>query len=127
MLSVTTGRLCCDIGEVYEILNHVTGDNLYTHVLPRANRFAAPLLLADFPELAPASACLSNLDGWIEADKTPDRTECIKMWLTELKSMFPVMDKDYLVKSHASEWNSRNPLDELQEMVGPEKVIVAEI
>src|SRR4051812_25242756 len=54
VLSVTTGRLVAPNGmdDLYDILNFLTGDNLFTHVLPRANRWAAPLLLAQFPRLA---------------------------------------------------------------------------
>ena len=36
VLTVTTGRLLTDIGNLYEILNFMTGDDLMTHQLPRA-------------------------------------------------------------------------------------------
>lgn len=118
MLSITTGRLCCDMDGIYEILNHVTGDNLFTHVLPRARRFAAPLLLKAHPELQPANACLSNLDKWIAADKTERKTECIKIWLAELKIMFPAMDKPFAVESYGDSWLSLDPISEPEGMVG---------
>ena len=38
VLSITTGKLLCPIGDVYDILNFLTGDNLFTHQLPRAMR-----------------------------------------------------------------------------------------
>ena len=124
MLSITTSRLCCDMGGVYEILNHITGDNLFTHVLPRACRFAAPLLLKDHPELAVANTCLASLDRWIEADKTERKTECIKMWLVELKMMFPEMDKAFEVKSYADSWLALDPLAELESMRKPGQEVV---
>ena len=77
VLSVTTGRLLCDMDGIYEILNHITGDNLFTHVLPRACRFAAPLILEDHPELKYAEAGLplakewtikSYADKWVSQD-----------------------------------------------------------
>lgn len=46
VLSATTGQLLCDIGDVYKILNHTTGDNLFTHQLPRAFDFTSPRLIA---------------------------------------------------------------------------------
>ena len=35
-ISAGTGKLCCPMEGVYRILNFLTGDNLYTHQLPRA-------------------------------------------------------------------------------------------
>ncbi len=52
ILSVIGERLLCDIGEVYQILNFLTGESLYTHQLPRARDAAAPILAQRFPELA---------------------------------------------------------------------------
>lgn len=55
ILTVTTGRvLCADVGELYELLNYMTGDNLFTHQLPRAADECAPALLAQHPQLADA-------------------------------------------------------------------------
>mgnify|MGYP003405309659 FL=1 len=56
ILTVTTGILLCDVGGLYEILNHLTGDNLFTHQLPRAATWAAPKLLAQFPALQEVTA-----------------------------------------------------------------------
>lgn len=51
ILTVTHGRLLVEIGGVYEILNWLTGDELFTHQLPRASREAEGPLLGWFPEL----------------------------------------------------------------------------
>jgi hypothetical protein len=64
------------------------------------------------------------LDKWIEADKTPRRTECIKMWIAELKMMFPSMGSEFQVKSYADRWLSFDPIAELEGMVGKDKVVV---
>lgn len=54
ILTVTTGRLVSPrhMDGVYDILNWMTGDNLFTHQLPRANEECAPHLLAQHPDLA---------------------------------------------------------------------------
>lgn len=54
VLSITTGRLVSTrhMQGVYEILNYMTGENLYTHQLPRASRECAPAILAAHPDLA---------------------------------------------------------------------------
>jgi hypothetical protein len=54
ILSVTTGCLVSPdhVGGVYNLLNHMTGDNLFTHQLPRASDECRPALLAQHPDLA---------------------------------------------------------------------------
>jgi hypothetical protein len=54
VLSVTTGRLVArrHIEAVYDILNFMTGDNLFTHALPRAAEVCRPVLFARHPWLA---------------------------------------------------------------------------
>lgn len=51
VMSVVTGRLMGDIGGVYKVLNWMTGENLFTHQLPRVGREARPVLLAAHPLL----------------------------------------------------------------------------
>lgn len=36
IISAGLGKLCCPMERVYNIMNFLTGDNLYTHQLPRA-------------------------------------------------------------------------------------------
>jgi hypothetical protein len=54
ILTITTGRLVSPshIDGVYAILNWMTGDNLFTHQLPRGMDECAPSLRAQFPDLA---------------------------------------------------------------------------
>jgi hypothetical protein len=53
VLTVTTGRLVSNrhIDSVYDILNFLTGDELFTHQLPRASRECEPWLKAQYPQL----------------------------------------------------------------------------
>lgn len=109
VLSITTGRLCCDMGGVYEILNHVTGDNIFTHVFMRAIRFAAPLILEQFPELEAAGkeSSLQRLADEIEAAREP--MDGVKAWLAALG-----LRDQYEITSHADAWLSMDPLEELE-------------
>lgn len=52
VLTVTTGRTLCEVGQIYEILNFMTGDNLFTHQLPRASEECTEPLLKQHPQLA---------------------------------------------------------------------------
>lgn len=117
VLSITTGRLCCDIGGVYEILNYVTGDNLFTHVLPRACRFAGPLILDQHPELSAAGTdeALAALDTAIATAQTP--MEGIRKWLSGLQ-----LKAEYAIATHVDKWEMRHPLADLAEEIGEDRV-----
>lgn len=80
VLSITTERLVSPthMAGVYEILNFMTGDNLYTHQLPRAARECRPELLKQHPALAEAIA---------PADFGDDEMK-VKAWLSEMVSLY---------------------------------------
>lgn len=52
VLSITHHALLTEIGNVYEILNFMLDENLYTHSLPRAGKACAPVLLSQHPQLS---------------------------------------------------------------------------
>ena len=58
VLSITDGRLMCAMEGVYRILDWMTGDQLFTHQLPRAMRECQPVLRQQLPQVAAI-----NLDG----------------------------------------------------------------
>jgi hypothetical protein len=96
ILSITTGRLLSHrhMDGVYEILNHLTGDNLMTHQLPRAAETCRPALIAQHPFLV---------------DLTVAEAE------TKHGTSFPV--------TPLAVWERRNPIAEAVEMFGPDRVI----
>lgn len=120
------------MGGVYEILNHVTGDNLFTHVLPRAFRFASPLIKAQYPELEAAEkpenlAKLDTLIGDARARNEAPMVAC-KMWLDWMQEPGVCgLKSEYTIASHADAWLQRDPLQELESMVGKEKVVVGAV
>lgn len=69
ILSVTTDRLVSPnhIGGVYDVLNWMTGDNLYTHQLPRASDECVPELLRQHPDLA-AVEVPDEFDGKVHVE-----------------------------------------------------------
>jgi hypothetical protein len=66
VLSITTGCLVSPrhIEGVYDILNFMTGDNLFTHQLPRVWEECRPHLQAQHPQLAAIDASGVNKDNW---------------------------------------------------------------
>jgi len=67
VLTITTGRLVSPrhVDGIYDILNFMTGDNLFTHQLPRASEECQGPLLAQHPDLAEIE--VPELDGEAEA------------------------------------------------------------
>ena len=75
LISIVKGNLVCPVFEgrshpidgVYEILNFMTGDELYTHALPRASKECAPILLTEYPWLADIEfpKCNQYITEWL--------------------------------------------------------------
>ena len=51
VLNITTSRLFTNMEDVYEVLNYLTGDNIYTHQFPRVMEVVKPYVLSLHPEL----------------------------------------------------------------------------
>ncbi len=51
ILNITTSRLFTNMDDVYEVLDYLTGDSIYTHQIPRVMDAAQPYVLSLHPEL----------------------------------------------------------------------------
>lgn len=79
ILSVTTGRLVSPrhMDGVHDVLNHMTGDSLFTHQLPRASDECKPFLLAQHPDL-----------GDVDVPEQFDGEAHVLRWLAEQVDRF---------------------------------------
>ena len=105
ILSITSGILMSPrkIEGVYDILNYMTGESLFTHQLPRASKVCAPYLLERWPELAEA-----NCEG-----VTPDN---LRERLLELTTRY---GEELLVEPlPLGGYEVMNPISELEGMIG---------
>lgn len=117
VLTVTTGRLLTapkgprdnGIGDLYELLNYMTGDNLFTHQLPRAGEACKEPLLQQHPQLRAVNVDAVNGDNW-------------KEWLAEQVAQYG----EYLEVTPLVEWTHIDPILEAETMVGKDKVIQIE-
>lgn len=129
ILTVTTGRLLTEgkgerdngIGDLYEILGWMSGEyGLITHQLPRVGEKCKPWLLKQFPELTVYGLAYSmaSLDKWLKSCREGHASEGIKMWLTEMKMMFPEIKDRYEVAKIQPESHERiDPISELRSMM----------
>ncbi len=132
VLSVTTGRLVSSrhMDGIYDILNFLTGDNLFTHALPRAIRECEPWLRTQFPQLFPdnplmeglIAGLVNNLDQVSKEESSAVITE----WVEKVRAAHQL--PEYLpIYEMGSDMHTRiHPIDELVAMVGVDKVIAVE-
>jgi len=126
ILSVMTGRLVSPrhIDGVYEILNFMTGDNLFTHQLPRVADECKPHLFKQFPQLATPEMdfAVAELVEMLNSGKDkPDML--VAGWLAKQVAKYgetftvkPIPQTDHEIK---------DPIQEAINIMGHDKVIVA--
>lgn len=128
VLTVTTGRMLTErkgdrdngIGDLYEILDHMTGDSAFTHQLPRFQKECTPWLLRWFPELA--SVDVDDLDAEIAKAQTP--YEGVEDWLENLAVSGKYKAEYSVGRIPRDDHDVKNPFDELVEMRGTDEGIV---
>src|SRR3989338_2928760 len=86
VLSIATNRLVSPrhIDGVYDILNFMTGDNLFTHQLPRASDECKPYLVKQFPQLAATemASAIAELGNALKSKSGKAETEkVVADWL----------------------------------------------
>ena len=132
VLSVTTGRLVSSrhMDGIYDILNFLTGDNLYTHQLPRAMRECKPWLRSQFPSIMEDSPIITKLlpvlDAKItNADKQKDRVQAAcEQWVKMVQTEANLPEIVVVYEMGAEMHTHIDPVEEAQAMVGDKRVIV---
>lgn len=111
VMSTITGHLVGGIHGIYEVLEWMTGESVYTHQIPRIAREARPVVLAMHPHLAGAieEAEQVNSDTW-------------RYWLQTWQDRYGL---EIAVPKFTADTHERiDPLSELAEKVHPDKIIV---
>jgi hypothetical protein len=131
VLSVTTGRLVSSrhIDGVYDVLNFLTGDNLYTHQLPRAMDKCKPWLRSMFPALMEDSPGmperLADMDRRIKAVQQ-DREHigvAIGDWVEHLRLALGLPEMLAVYELGADMHTRIDPIEEARAMVGDDRVL----
>ena len=114
VVTACTGMMLCNsIGSVYDVLNFLTGESLFTHQLGRAMRELRPEFCRQVPALeAYGDLPNVNTDNWQQA----------------LQDIVDELGEEItLTKPEYTDYQTRDMLDELVDMVGPEKVIAVAV
>lgn len=111
VLSITTDTLVAPMGDIYGILNWMTGENLFTHQLPRAGEEARPALLRAHPQLADVTSDGVTPENW-------------RAWLDDKITRFG--ETLAVPKLTGDEHERIDPISELAEKVHPDRIIVVD-
>jgi hypothetical protein len=117
ILTITEGSLVSPrhMEGVHDILDYMTGDQLFTHALIRAANTCKPALLAQHPQLTDIKAP--------EWDRTGDVKAQVDDWLALMK----LEHGDALPVAPLAEWHHIDPVQELAEMTErPDRIVVVE-
>lgn len=107
VLSAIQGVLLCEIGEVYEVLNFLTGDNLFTHQLPRAGHVCRIPVFKQHPFLKEIDTSDINPENWKEK-------------LAAIKVKYP----NEIKLSPIENWTHIDPIAEAVDMMGDESKVI---
>lgn len=131
VLSITTGRLVSEshIGGVYQILNWMTRDNLFTHQLSRVRKECAPWLLRWFPELKNARVWLLDqmikegddntvVHDLIAGDVKAERMTACAEWVKIEIGAFELLREYEVPRIPIDDHERKHPYDELVVMRG---------
>jgi hypothetical protein len=117
LLNIVPGALCSESGidDVYELLGYLTGDRgLMTHQLPSAARIAEPYLIDQHPWLKD----VPDHGGYIKDSDTA------RKWRQAMAILFGEWHEVEALPAEA--WGTHDPIADLAEMVGVDRVIVVE-
>jgi hypothetical protein len=121
VLSVITGRLVSPRGMegIYDILNFLSSEELFTRQLPRAARECKPFLLDQYPQFGTPEIdeAINILDRRLEGVKDENRKQVVLEWLKEQVEKYGEM---FEVKQppHKLNEEAKDPIEELIETVG---------
>jgi len=103
IISAATGILCCPVERLYAIYNFMTGDNLFTHQLPRAFKVCQSHIQTQCP--------------WVKELKSSECTE--ETWRDFIKDAEKIYGLEHeLTKLPDGIWNVKDPIQEAVEIMG---------
>ena len=113
VISVLTGYLVSEnhMRGIYEVLNWMTGESVFTHQIPRISDQARPVILALHPDMQPVMDECKNVNGdnW-------------KQWLQTWKDRYG--DEITVPLMNIAEHERIDPISELAEKVHPSRIAI---
>ncbi len=133
VLTLTTGLLVSNrhMEGVYEILSFLTGDNVWTHQIPRVMEECSPWLKAQYPHLfpdnPPMAALIVEFQKYIETPEGKnDLTGACQRWCASVATAMKLPEQLSVYELGADMHTHIDPVEEAKAMIGDGKVIVIE-
>lgn len=120
LLNCTSFYLCSSMDDIYDVLNFMSADNLYTHQLPRVAEEVRPYLIEQHPFLEEASAKLRR--DWEAHKAAGTSTQEIFYGLLD------ALDAEYgteftIFPMHFEDHEVIDPIDEIKRIKPDMKII----
>lgn len=129
LLTVTTRRLLCDMGMLYEVLGWLTDDAPYALQLGRFMEECAPHLREWYPELAQFDAALTEGEASLDAmlADSENNADACKRWLDHWREALGAKEAYDVPRIPRESHQQIGPLTELAQLAGdrPVHVVVA--
>lgn len=110
VITVASQQLMCDMGEVYEALNAITGDDLFTHQLLRAAEFARPHVI----EACPWVTDLPPFPDFTRIGEGAPTKEVVETWVAGISK---TVGETHEVPELSDRWEYIDPFVELAKMM----------
>lgn len=118
VLSAVSGTLVCELDDLYGIFNHLTGESLMTHQLPRAMDEASDTLRERFPDLAAV-----EFPDWSDVPRE-DKRDVILAWVAGLAETYGATRE--VAPLATDEHTYINPIAELKMMRPDAPILVVD-
>jgi hypothetical protein len=112
VISAATGKMCCDLDELYDILGWLVGESLMTHQLPGAATAVEGDLKRQHPWIA-------------ELDTDSVNRENVRAWYDGVVVVHG--SRTTVARVEDPEWIRGNALQDLQDIAGGKPVLVVEV
>lgn len=114
ILTMTTGRFLTTFDELYDLASYMSGEEVWTHQLPRVKGEAGPVILKRYPQLAEIEVPTY--------DESTDKESFYGDWLATQEERYGKMFA--LEPLSAEEHASIDPLTEFEAMGIPAEKII---
>lgn len=112
IITAGLGRLCCPMKDLYKVMNFLTGENLFTHQLPRAFHACTKWVQEQHPWLAQLDLSKCNKDT-------------VHEWLSDAESKHGKQHE--LNPLPKDQWHFIDPIQEAIDLTGDKNKVITVI
>lgn len=98
LLTITTGKLLCDIESVYNIIDFMYNISIFTHQIPDLAPIVKAEVIKQHPELNIYVANLEHLDYLLTGIESKDKQEVVDKWVDDIIEAYELKES-YIISS----------------------------